>query len=84
MSDAVSSGSDAGHSEPVRVLPDRAVCRVRPIGTISDFANCLVEHPKECPYVLYFGEGNVCRYPQWREFVLPVKETPEEGSPGAA
>jgi len=83
MSDVVSIGSNAGHSEPERVLPDRTVCHVRPIGTVSDFANCLVEQPKECPYVLYFGEGNVCRYPQWRDFVVPVKKTMED-APGAA
>ena len=71
MSDVVSISNEM-HSQPVRVLPDRTLCRVRPIGTISAFANCLVERPKECPYVLYFGEGNVCRYPQWREFIAPV------------
>ena len=83
MSDVVSISGDTGHSEPVRVLPDKTVCRVQPIGTVSDFANCLVEQPKECPYVLYFGEGNVCRFPRWREFVIPAKKTAEDG-PGVA
>ena len=83
MSDVVSTSGDTGHSELVRVLPDKTVCRVQPIGIVSDFANCLVVQPKECPYVLYFGEGNVCRYPRWREFVAPVEKT-VENEPGAA
>ena len=76
MSDVVSASSEM-HPPPERVLPDRTLCLVRPIGTISAFANCLVERPKECPYVLYFGEGNVCRYPQWRDFIAPVVTSSE-------
>ena len=53
---------------PGRILPDSTICKVRPIGTLSGFAHCLVERPMECRFVLYFGEGNICRHPKWREF----------------
>ena len=79
MPEVVSTSSEA-HPDPDRVLPDRTVCHVRPIGTISAFANCLVDRPKECPYVLYFGEGNVCRHPKWREFIIPLEKTPREAA----
>lgn len=62
---------------PARMLPDPAICRVRPIGTITGFAHCLVDCPVECRYVLYFGEGNICRYSGWKQFI--AKET----EPGA-
>ncbi len=52
-----------------RVLPDPAICKVREIGAISGFAHCLVERPLECKHVLYFGEGNICRHPRWRDFL---------------
>jgi hypothetical protein len=53
-----------------RILPDAAVCRTLKIGFIAEFGNCLVERPMECPHVLYFGEGNICRHPKWREFLV--------------
>jgi hypothetical protein len=56
-------------SNPVRVLPDPAICRVRSIGSIAGFAHCLVRRPAECPHVLYFGEGNICRHPDWKQFL---------------
>lgn len=64
---------DERKTSPVRMLPDPAICRVRQIGTISGFAHCLVNQPVECRYVLYFGQGNICRYAGWKEFL--VKET---------
>ena len=70
MSDA--SISRGPESTGERTLPDRNICHVRPIGTIRDFANCMVERPIECPHVLYFGEGNICRNPQWKEFIAPL------------
>jgi len=68
MSDAFINKDNMPTGE--RVLPDRDICHVRPIGTIHEFANCMVERPIECPYVLYFGEGNICRNPQWKEFIV--------------
>lgn len=53
---------------PARVLPDPEICGARPIGAISGFGHCMVDRPVECRYVLYFGEGNICRHPLWREF----------------
>lgn len=52
-----------------RILPDPAICRVTPIGTIAGFAQCHVDRPVECKHVLYFGEGNICRHPCWKEFL---------------
>jgi len=84
MSDVVSN-SDETPPGANRVLPDKSLCLVKSIGTISEFANCLVERPKECPYVLYFGEGNVCRYPQWREFIrAPEAQRQETAATGNA
>jgi hypothetical protein len=56
-----------------RVLPDPAVCATKPIGAIFDFGKCLVDKPVECKYVLYFGEGNICRHPKWKDFVNSKK-----------
>ncbi|HWB58283.1 MAG TPA: hypothetical protein VG733_02280 [Chthoniobacteraceae bacterium] len=60
-----------------RILPDPSICKARAIGAITGFAQCLVERPMECRYVLYFGEGNICRHPRWREF--PAGDIPPEG-----
>jgi len=64
-------------SPPERVLPHADTCHVRSIGAISDFANCLVEQPVECPFVLYFGEGNICRNPIWKQFLRRQKPSPD-------
>lgn len=63
--------NDNDPQPPARILPDPAICSVRPIGTITGFASCLVDRPMECRYVLYFGEGNICRNPRWKEFIAP-------------
>jgi hypothetical protein len=70
---------------PARVLPDPAICRVRPIGSISAFGQCQVDRPVECRYVLYFGEGNICRHPRWKEFIAaepqPAPDARRESRP---
>ena len=63
-------------SVPDRTLPNSAICRTHSIGLISDFGNCLVDRPIECPYVLYFGEGNICRHPGWKNFLNFPEEIP--------
>ncbi len=62
--------TNATDSSPARILPDVAICRVKPIGTIAGFAHCLVDRPMECKYVLYFGEGNICRHSCWKDFIV--------------
>jgi hypothetical protein len=66
---------------PTRTLPDPAVCGAKPIGAISVFGHCMVDRPVECRYVLYFGEGNICRHPRWREFA--AKHSPTDDSKAA-
>jgi len=71
--------SDTPEPALARVLPHPRVCRTRTIGVITGFGSCLVERPIECPYVLYFGEGNICRHPSWKGFMLaPETESPSE------
>jgi hypothetical protein len=64
---------------PARILPDPAICGVTPIGVIAGFARCLVDRPMECRFVLYFGEGNICRHPRWQEFIVSQpRQAPDE------
>lgn len=48
-----------------RVLPDPLVCRAKKSGLRcdTDLVDCLVPHPRECPYVMRFGDGNFCQHP---------------------
>ena len=51
-----------------RVLPDPATCRAKSAG-FGDYADCLVEHPFECPYAFGFGYGYLCQHAQRNEIV---------------
>jgi hypothetical protein len=51
------------------VLPDPLLCRTCPIGTIEEFAECLVHHPAYCPHVLDAGSAYYCGHPHWRRFI---------------
>jgi hypothetical protein len=54
--------------ETARGLPDLAICRARTV-RLTDYADCLVEKPFECPYALSFGYGVLCRHPRRDEIV---------------
>jgi hypothetical protein len=70
MSDAHTLNQDESRSEPKpeRKLPDVAICRARHSG-FGDYADCLVDNPRSCPYALSFGKGHFCRNPQREEIV---------------
>lgn len=71
-----------GGLPPARVLPDPALCKVTAIGEIAGFAHCQVDRPTECKYVLYFGEGNICRHPRWKDFLAGTPRPGEETQGG--
>jgi hypothetical protein len=56
------------HSHIVRELPDPAVCRTRPIGSIKTFAACLVDQPIGCPNAIKVGEYIYCEHLHWKDF----------------
>ena len=70
MSDANMPNQDSSRSErrPERKLPDPAICRARPAG-FGDYADCLVETPFECRYVLGFGFHYHCLHPERAEII---------------
>ena len=54
--------------------PGPKACRTKPIGSIADFADCLVSRSKDCryadcPHILGYGYGHFCTHPNWKEFV---------------
>ena len=57
------------NAEDLRALPDPAICRTRPIGEIQSFATCLVECPITCRYVMGYGNGYLCKHPNWKDFI---------------
>jgi len=54
-----------------RVLPDPKICRTTPIGDIRLFGTCLVNNPIECAQAFNFGDGYICRHPNWKDFIKP-------------
>lgn len=60
-------GHEPGHST-ARMLPDPSICRARLAG-FAGYADCLVEHPFECTYAVFFGLGFFCRHPERNEIV---------------
>jgi hypothetical protein len=64
-----------------RVPPQRAAapaflptCRARALLGVTDFAECLTEHPFDCPHRLCFGYSSFCRHPQHREIVARTSQ----------
>ena len=54
-----------------RKLPDPGICRTRPIEDSFAYADCLVDNPIDCPHVIYFCGGYLCKHPNWKDFVQP-------------
>ena len=59
---ADAAGRPAG-SKPVRVLPDRAICRAHLSG-IGDLVFCLVSDAQSCPYNERHAFNNFCFHPE--------------------
>ena len=55
-----------------RVLPDVKICRTESMG-IDYFTKCLVEHPEECSFAMFFGYSFFCRHPD-REKLIRSQE----------
>jgi hypothetical protein len=87
MSDANMPNQDSSGSErkPERTLPDPAVCRAKLAG-FGDYADCLVDAPFECRYVLGFGFHYHCLHPERAEIIARTKAAQrlEDGLRGAA
>jgi hypothetical protein len=87
MSDANMPNQDSRRSarRPERKLPDPAVCRAKPAG-FGDYADCLVDAPFECRYVLGFGFHYHCLHPERAEIIARTMAArrPEDGLRGAA
>ena len=50
-------------------LPFPATCRARAVGSITDFAECLVEQPVSCVHGLLFGGARFCWHPRRQDIV---------------
>jgi hypothetical protein len=48
-------------------------CETRAIWGISGFADCLTQHPGNCPYTVAFGFGCLCFNPNWSDFEVYQK-----------
>ena len=87
MSDANIPKQDSIRSErrPERKLPDPAICRAKHAG-FGDYADCLVDAPFECRYVLGFGFHYHCLHPERAEIIARTMaaQRPEDGLQGAA
>lgn len=48
-------------SNPPKVFPDMATCRVKNAG-FGDYFDCLSQWGSRCPHALRFGGGHFCRH----------------------
>jgi len=55
-----------------KIPPDPKMCRTSPIGSSLSFADCLVEGPNSCPYLVLMGKAKFCTHPHWDELVQCV------------
>jgi hypothetical protein len=55
-----------------RALPDPGMCRVNPIN--DTVAECLVDHPWDCPWALSFGDGCLCMRSRENSVAAPTNE----------
>jgi hypothetical protein len=87
MSDANMPNQVSSRSErrPERKLPDPAICRAKHAG-FGDYADCLVDAPFECRYVLGFGFHYHCLHPERAEIIArtTADQRSEDGSQGVA
>jgi len=52
-----------------RLLPDPDICRTSAIGSIRSFATCHVVGPSECRHAMGYGDGYLCKHPDWQQFL---------------
>jgi hypothetical protein len=70
--------TDSGGEPPeTRILPNPKICRTRAIEGALTVAECLVDSPYSCPFVLMLNEGGLCNHPNWMGF---LEKQAEEGS----
>ena len=43
-------------------------CRVREIGGITNFCECLTANGATCAHALSFGYCQLCHHPEWKKF----------------
>jgi hypothetical protein len=67
-----------GRAEPARqrILPDRDICRTTPIEGALTIANCHVDSPQTCPYVIMINKAGLCAHPNWSSFIKPSGDKP--------
>jgi hypothetical protein len=56
---------------PVRVLPDKNICRRAAIGHTGKIFECMVAHPAECRYAYNFKDIVFCTLPTPIEDLAP-------------
>ncbi|HVM51509.1 MAG TPA: hypothetical protein VMU04_25985 [Candidatus Acidoferrum sp.] len=44
-------------------------CRAKPVGNITEFAECLVKGHDDCRHGLRFGESRFCWHPRRQEII---------------
>jgi hypothetical protein len=45
-------------------------CRVKRIGSIKEYADCLEPNSQSCAYAIRFGPMLLCHHPQWQQMVV--------------
>ena len=63
--------SESLNDPTTRVLPNMLICRATDL--IPDYANCLVEKPTACPFVISFGNGFLCKHPDRKTIIANTK-----------
>jgi len=53
-------------------LPAQDSCSTAPIGSIQSFGTCLVDGPITCRHVMGYGNGYLCRHPDWKAWIQPL------------
>ena len=86
MSDADKSNKDGSQAEPkpARTLPDVALCRAKASG-FADYADCLVDRPYSCRYVLGIAHYFHCFHPDRAAIIArtEAEQRPKDGLPPA-
>jgi len=50
--------------------PPSKQCRVKAIGSITAFAECLEPDASSCPQALRFAHGSLCFHPDWKMMMI--------------
>ena len=82
MTDSGGMAESGGKPPEARILPNPKICRTRAIEGALTIAECLVDSPYSCPFVMMLNEGGLCNHPNWMGFLEKTGEEGVEEGPG--